>query len=119
MARIFFILLLVCFPMNGNQKPDQENWDWVNEQSSIQHYVTNKPVGYEVQLTRPANWEAGNKIRVQVLKNDTSIHQWDTHLGGAFVFSGSTLVYSKHQSNAPGCGLVAFDLEKRAKLWGG
>ena len=118
MARIFFILLLVCFPMNGNQKPDQENWDWVNEQSSIQHYVTNKPVGYEVQLTRPANWEAGNKIRVQVLKNDTSIHQWDTHLGGAFVFSGSTLVYSKHQPNAPGCGLVAFDLEKRAKLWG-
>ena len=99
-----------------------EMWMWAPERASIAYSLLNKPAGYEVQLVRPAEWAAelatsGNKIQVRIVKAEKTIHQWDTHLGGAFVFSGSTLVYSNQLEAAPGCELIAWDLKNTKQLW--
>ena len=95
-----------------------EEWTWFPERASIAYSLLNKPDGYEVQLVRPAEWAAsGNKVQVRIVKAKETIHQWDTHLGGAFVFSGSTLVYSNHLEAAPGCELIAWDLKNAKQLW--
>lgn len=95
-----------------------EKWMWFPERASIAYSLLNKPAGYGVQLARPAEWAAnGNRVQVKIVKAEKTIHQWDTHFGGAFVFSGSTLVYSNHLEAAPGCELIAWDLESGKQLW--
>ena len=113
---LFATLLTVPFPMNQDEK--QVAWQFFVDRASILHYLQNKPKGFEVQISRPEEWELGNSsIRVRILKEGKAIHKWDSHTEGAFVFVGSTVVYSDHHPNAPGCRLIAWDLKESKQLW--
>ena len=113
---LFATLLTVPFPMNQDEK--QVAWQFFVDRASILHYLQNKPKGFEVQISRPEEWELGNSsIRVRILKEGKAIHKWDSHTGEAFVFGGSTVVYSDHHPNGPGCRLIAWDLKESKQLW--
>ena len=112
---LFATLLTVPFPMNQDEK--QVAWQFFVDRASILHYLQNKPKGFEVQIFRPEEWEPGSSIRVRILKEGKAIHKWDSHTEGAFVFVGSTVVYSDHHPIAPGCRLIAWDLKESKQLW--
>ena len=110
-------LLTVLFPMNQDEKQGVK-WHFSPDYASILYYLENKPKGFEVQISRLEEWERGGlKLHVRILKEGKTIHKWDSHTGGAFVFVGSSVVYSDHHPNAPGCRLIAWDLKESKQLW--
>ena len=113
---LFATLLTVLTPMNQDEQ--QVTWRFFPDYASILYYLENKPKGFEVQILRPAEWDrGGRKMQVKILKEGKAIHKWDSHTEGAFVFVGSTVVYSDHHPNAPGCRLIAWDLKESKQLW--
>ena len=118
MFRVPFLLLFpMLFSIVQDEKKGDE-WVWSPEQASIIYYLANKPKGFEVQLVSLSEWgPGGNNIQVRIIEGENTIHKWDTHDKEAFVFSGSTLVYSSHRPYWPGCKLVAWDLKNAKQLW--
>jgi len=97
---------------------ETSDWQWSEEKTSILFYFMNNPENYGVRLIRSGEHTGNWPVHVSVTdKTGVPIHHWATHSEGAFVFSGSTLVYSLHKPDSNGCTLVGYDLEKREQIW--
>ena len=106
-------LLLVSAEMS-----DETDWQWSDEKASILYYFMQNPENYGVKLIRSSQESKNWPVHVVVTsKSGVPIWTWESHHKGAFVFSGSILVYSLHSPDSCGCTLVGYDLEKKEQRW--
>lgn len=115
MTRIL-MAIAVSLIFNANPCHAEEEWKWSDERASILHYFMNASKEYPIQLMRKSNarW---NDVKVRIGGEEDLLLEFQTHREGAFVFSGSIVIYAHFSMVANGCELRAYDLTKEEEIW--
>jgi hypothetical protein len=103
-------------PKYAPEDPNVE-WRWHESEANIAAYLVQSPARYEVRLVRKDRKGDYDGLTVQVFDGDKLAHHWESDAAEAFVFSGTTLIYTEHRQTMPGCTLIAFDLKKQQEIW--
>ena len=96
------------------EDPNAE-WCWHESQANIAAYFIQSPARYEIRMIRKER--KGYGFKVQIFDGEKLTYEWESNSKEAFLFAGTTLIYTEHHTTIPGCTLIAIDLKKRKQIW--
>jgi hypothetical protein len=93
-------------------------WKWSDERANLLTCVVQRMQGYEVQITRPEDITGlYETLAIGILKGGKDVLRFQGHAETAIARANNVLYIAELAPCAPGCTILAYDLEARKELW--
>jgi hypothetical protein len=96
------------------KKADEAPWEWSDERASAADSAKRLKGAYKAEVAPRGMF--GDRV-IRVLKDGAIVHFFEGHKGTVFAVRDNVLYYADFIPSSDGCGVVAWDLKAKKRLW--